>query len=205
VPRSRAVIAAFALLVCLTVAALAAVGAELALAYREPVATRADWKAEANAALVARFYAEVWTGGGLTYLAEYVADDHAYHDPAVPAAPAGPAGVAQAVAGLRRAFPDLTLTLDDAVATGDQVAVRFTVRGTHRGTFLGAEATGRAVTATGFAVHRLDAGQVAETWVGWDTFDLAQQIGLVLLPVSALGGSDGWEGAPAQTQPGEPY
>jgi hypothetical protein len=49
------------------------------------------------------------------------------------------------------------------------VVVRFTVRGTHRGTFLGAEGTGRAVELTGIAVHRVVDRQIAETWVNWDT------------------------------------
>jgi steroid delta-isomerase-like uncharacterized protein len=177
----------------------------LALAYRAPVAPNADWEAEADAALVARFYAEVWNGGRSTNLADYVADEHAYHDPFTPAAPVGAAGVAQVVAGLRAAFPDLGLTLDDVAAQGDRVVVRFTARGTHRGTFLGAKGTGRAVEMTGIAVHRVADRQIAETWVSWDTFGLALQVGLVLVPVSALGGDDGWEGAPSPDQPGEPH
>ena len=203
--RSRTAAAAFCLLVCLTVAALAAVGAELALAYRAPVAAPADWEAEADAALVARFHAEVWNGGRLTNLADYVADEHAYHDPFAPAAPVGPEGVAQVVAGLRAAFPDLTVTLDDVAARGDRVVVRFTARGTHRGTFLGAEGTGRAVELTGIAVHRVADAQIAETWASWDTFGLAQQVGLFLVPATALGGGDGWEGAPSPDQHGKPF
>jgi steroid delta-isomerase-like uncharacterized protein len=202
--RSRTAAAAFCLLVCLTVAALAAVGAELALAYRTPVAAHTDWEAEANVALVSRFYAEVWTGGRLTNLADYVADDHAYHDPSNMAL-SGPKGVAEVVAGLRAAFPDLALTLDDVAAQGDRVVVRFTARGTHRGTFLGAEGTGRAVEMTGIAVHRIAYRQIAETWASWDTFGMAQQVGLFLVPATALGGGDGWEGAPSPDQHGKPY
>jgi steroid delta-isomerase-like uncharacterized protein len=189
-------------MVCLTVAALAALGAELTLAYRAPVAAPADWEAETNAALVARFYGEIWNGGRLTRLADYIADDHAYHDPSDPAAPAGPDGISQLVSRLRRAFPDLALTLDDVAAQGDRVAVRFTARGTHRGTFLGAAGTDRMVEMTGIAVHRVADGQITETWVNWDSFGVAQQVGLVLVPVSALGE---WEGAPGRERPGKPY
>jgi steroid delta-isomerase-like uncharacterized protein len=191
---------ACALFAILTAAALAVLGAELALAYRTPAP--ADWAAEANAERVERFYAAAWAGGRAPDLAPYVAADHALHDPAAPEAPAGPEGVAEFVAGLRRALPDLALTLDDAVARGDRVAVRFTVRGTHRGPFLGAEGTGRAVTVTGVAVHRLAAGQIAETWLSWDAFGLARQVGLFLLPESALGA---WEGAPGGGSPGSTY
>jgi steroid delta-isomerase-like uncharacterized protein len=200
--RSRMAAAAFCLMVGLTVAALAALGAELALAYRAPVAAHDDWEAEANAALVARFYAEVWNGGRLTNLADYVAEEHAYHDPSDPDAPSGPEGVAQTVAALRRAFPDLALTLDDVAMQADRVVVRLTARGTHRGTYLGAEGTGRAVETTGFAVHRVVDRQITETWVSWDTFGVAQQIGLVLLPVSVL---RDWEAAPRDEIRGRPH
>lgn len=200
--RSRTAAAAFCLLVCLTVAALAAVGAELALAYRAPVAAHADWEAEDNAELVTRFYAEVWNRDQQTRLAGFIAPNHAFHDPTAPDAPAGPDGVAECVTGLRRTFPDLALTLDDVVARGDRVAVRFTLRGTHRGPFLGAEGTGEAVEVAGVAVHRIADDQIAETWLSWDTFGLAQQLGLFLVPESALGD---WEGAPGQERPGKPY
>jgi steroid delta-isomerase-like uncharacterized protein len=191
-------------MVALTAIALAALGAELALAYRAPAATRGDWEAKANEALVARFYAEVWTGGRWAFTEQFVATDHAYRDVTEPNVPVGPAGVAQVVATLRRAFPDLALTLDDVVATGDLVAVRFTARGTHRGTILGAEGSEHVVAVSGVAIHRVVDRQIAETWVSWDTLDLAWQVGLVLVPVSALGGDDGWEGAPSDARPGHP-
>jgi steroid delta-isomerase-like uncharacterized protein len=185
----------------LTVVALTAVGAELALAYREPVAAPADWEAEANAALVTRFYAEVWTGGRTTRVAHFVAADHVYHDPTNPDMAPGPAGVVEVVTALRRAFPDLVLTLADVVATGDRVAVRITARGTHRGAILGAEATERAVTVTGVAILRVVDRQIAETWISWDTFDLALHVGLVMVPISTLD----WEGAPSGERSMQPH
>ena len=94
------------------------------------------------------------------------------------------------------------MAVDDVVAQGDRVAVRFTARGTHRGKVLGAEAIGRAVAVTGVAVHRVAHRQIAETWVSWDTHGLGQQVGLFLLP-APLDGS--WEGAPGPTRPGEPH
>ena len=200
--RSRTAAAACCLLVGLTGAALAALGAELALAYRAPVAADPDWEAEDNAELVTRFYAEVWNGDRQPGLAGFVAPSHAFHDPTAPDAPAGPDGVAACVAGLRRTFPDLALTLDDVVARGDRIAVRFTLRGTHRGRFLGAEGTDRAVEVAGVAVHRIADDQIAATWLSWDTFGLAQRLGLFLVPEAALGD---WEGAPAGDPPGSTY
>jgi len=35
------------------------------------------------------------------------------------------------------AFPDLSHTVEDSIASGDKVVVRFTLRGTHTGEFMG--------------------------------------------------------------------
>jgi steroid delta-isomerase-like uncharacterized protein len=203
--RSRPAAAAFCLLTILSVVALTALGAELALAYRTPTLRPDDREAAANAALIVRFYAEVWNGGRLTNLDRFVAADHRYHDPTTVDVPVGPRGVAQVVAGLRQAMPDLVLSVDDVVAQEAKVVVRFTLHGTHRGPLFGAEATNRAVQVTGTSTYRFADRQLAETWVSLDTFGLALQVGLIFVPVSALDGADGWEGAPAQEQPGKPY
>jgi steroid delta-isomerase-like uncharacterized protein len=192
-------------LTVLSIVAFAAVGAEWTLAGDSPIVPAGAAQTQADAALVARFYAAVWNEGRVAAAADFVADDYAYHDPAVPAVPPGPAGVAQVVAAMRRVFPDLVVSLDEVVATGDRVVVRFTARGTHRGTWWGAEGTGRVVATTGIAVHRVVDGRIAETWVSRDGLGLAMQVGLVVVPVAALGGADGWDAAPEPIQRGRPY
>jgi hypothetical protein len=92
-------------MVGLSTAALTAVGAELALAYRAPVAAHGDREAEINAALITRFYAEVWNGDRLVQTGQLVATDHVYHDPDAPDVAAGVAGVVEIVAGLRLVTP----------------------------------------------------------------------------------------------------
>ncbi len=192
----------FWLMTGLTAVALAALGTELALAGWAPAGEPDDRATEANAARVVGFFDEVWAGGNLRRIGEFVAVDHVYHDPANPAVAAGVGGVAGVVAALRTAFPDLAFTLDDVVGQEGRVAVRFTMRGTHRGDVLGAEGTDRVVTVTGVAVFRLAHRMIVETWVAWDTFGLAQQVGLFLVPAWALGD---WEGAPGRSQPEGPY
>jgi steroid delta-isomerase-like uncharacterized protein len=201
--RPRAVVAAFCLMVCLTIAALAMLYRELALASEAPVAASSDRAAAANAAQVEAFYAEVWNGGRVASAGRFVTSDHVYHDPSLGTVPSGPAGVGEAVATLRRGFPDLAISLDDVVATGDRVIVRFTARGTQHGPFLGTAGTGRPVEVTGVAIHRLVDGRIGETWVWWDTYGLALRLGLAVVPVSALDGGN-WGGAPGGGLPGHP-
>jgi len=192
------------LLTVLSVAALAAVGADWARADRSPTAAVDAWQTRANVKLVARFYAAVRNGNRAPAAAAFVAAGHTYHDPTAPATPRGPAGVAQAVGEWRRDCPDLVLALDDVVGQGDRVVVRLTARGTHRGTWRGAAGTARAVAVSGIAVHRVGGGRIAETWVSWDAFGLALQVGLAVMPVAALGGAQGADAAAPPIQRGRP-
>ncbi len=76
-------------------------------------------------------------------------------------------------------FPDGKWILDDAVAEGDKVAVRYTFRGTHQGELLGIPPTGKQVTMTGINIYRIVNGQFAEIWESYDKFGLLQQLGVL--------------------------
>lgn len=54
----------------------------------------------------------------------------------------------QRLAGIRAAFPDWHLTVEDMIADGDRVAFRATIRGTHKGTFQSIVPTGKPVTVS---------------------------------------------------------
>jgi steroid delta-isomerase-like uncharacterized protein len=85
------------------------------------------------------------------------------------------------------AFPDFVLTIDDTVAEGDRVAVRYTFTGTHRGAIAGIPATGKRVTVGGnIGIYRVAGGRIAEAHVSWDRYVLMEQIGL-LPPMGAAG------------------
>jgi predicted ester cyclase len=52
------------------------------------------------------------------------------------------------------AFPDLKLTIDDAISEGDKIVKRWTARCTHKGEFMGVPATGKKLEVTGTKVGR---------------------------------------------------
>ena len=79
--------------------------------------------------------------------------------------------------GWREAFPDLNVVVDQVVAGGDKVAVRWTARGTNTGSGNGIAATGKAVETSGIALFRFENGEVAEEWVSADTLGLMRQFG----------------------------
>lgn len=67
------------------------------------------------------------------------------------------------------AFPDLRTEIDDLVAEGDRVAVRWHVNMTHTGDHLGLPATGRKVMLTGSSIFLTDGKQILE---GWNHMDI---------------------------------
>ncbi len=75
-----------------------------------------------------------------------------------------------------QAFPDATFTVHDVVAQHDRVAVRVTIRGTHRGEFLGIAGTGRVVEYVSHEFSRFVDGRVAEEWICSDMSSLHGQL-----------------------------
>jgi predicted ester cyclase len=84
--------------------------------------------------------------------------------------------------GFVEGFPDLHITVEDAVAEGDLVAQRVHFEGTHTGEFQGLPPTNRKVTFSGLELNRFVDGRVAEHWFQLDSLTLLQQLGLVVVP-----------------------
>lgn len=135
-----------------------------------------------NRRVVRRHYDAAWNARDLSSIAETHAADFVHHDPSNPAPLRGPAGVQAQLAAVHGAFPDLRMTVDDIVAEGDAVVVRFHVEGTHGGPFAGIPATGRSVRIGGMVLHRFRDGLIVEDHVVRDTFGLMVQLGVVPAP-----------------------
>ena len=86
------------------------------------------------------------------------------------------------IAMFRRAFPDLSVTIDEMVVDGDRVATRTTIRGTHKEDLMGIPATGRAVEVIGVDITHIRDGQAVERWGGIDIFGLLHQLGAIPSP-----------------------
>ncbi len=91
----------------------------------------------------------------------------------------GPAGFNAVVVGLRNAFPDIHYTVDELVAEGDSVAVRWHWTGTHRGPFRGYPPTGKAVSNSGSGIFRFQDDKVVAADLETDRLGFLQQIGVV--------------------------
>jgi predicted ester cyclase len=86
------------------------------------------------------------------------------------------------LSGFVEGFPDLQITVEDAVGEGDLVAQRVQFAGTHSGEFQGLPPTHRKVAFSGLELNRFVDGRVAEHWFQMDALTLLQQLGLVVVP-----------------------
>lgn len=82
----------------------------------------------------------------------------------------------EGAAMLRGAFPDLHAEIEDIFASGDRVAMRLRIRGTHEGDYLGIPGTGRTVNYVSHEFYRIENGLIAEEWICSDTASLFRQI-----------------------------
>ena len=136
---------------------------------------------EENKALIRRLYDEVFAKWNLGVIDELVGSEFVGHE-MPPGTPRGPAGFKQFYNSLRLAFPDLRYTVDDVIAEGDRVVVRWTWQCTHQGDFMGVAATGKRATVSGMAIYRVAGGQCVERWVELGLLGLLQQLGAVPTP-----------------------
>ena len=134
---------------------------------------------EQNKQIARRLLDELWNRADFAVVDDLVPDDYNGHESAEIH---GPEGAKAFVAGLRAAFPDLHLTVEDQLAERDKVVTRWTMRGTHKGLFQGIPATGRRMTITGIALFRISNGKIVEGWANEDVLGMLQQLGAIPTP-----------------------
>ena len=80
---------------------------------------------------------------------------------------------------LLASYPNMHITVEDVVAEGDRVAVRYTFRGTNCGPSptVGIEAGGKKVEVCGMTIWRSAGGKVVEIWEIVDALTLTKQLG----------------------------
>jgi predicted ester cyclase len=76
------------------------------------------------------------------------------------------------------AFPGYQLIADDMIAEGDKVAVRATVKATHKGALGDIPPTGKDVAFPLLLIYRIGDGKIVEHWMAMDRLALLEQLGV---------------------------
>lgn len=130
----------------------------------------------ANKKIIQRLYKEILEDWNMPLADELVADQFTSHD-WPKGSPSGPEAFRNYYSNvIRSVLPDARYEVDDMIAEGDKVVVRWRLLGTHKGNFLDISPTGRWVTLKGIAIYRLEDSKVTERWVVTDLHGLLQKL-----------------------------
>ncbi|MEU9885275.1 SDR family NAD(P)-dependent oxidoreductase [Sphaerisporangium sp. NPDC051011] len=132
--------------------------------------------------VVRRFLDEVVNGGDLAAIDELWSEDLRWHGGSLGEVTGLSAFKEHLAASAAGAFTGMRLRVDEIIAVGDKVVVRFTNSGTHTGTFMGAPATGRHAQWLGIGIYTVTTGKISEAWFGEDALGILLQLGAVSLP-----------------------
>ena len=140
-----------------------------------------------NAAVVRRWFEEVWNKGREEVIDELFGEGGVAHGLADETGSPlrGASGFKPFFRKFREAFPEIEVVVEDTVSEGDKVAARCTVRGRHRGDTLGFKATDSPVEFDGICIVRIAGGKIVEAWNNFDFMSMFQQLGALRLDATA--------------------
>ena len=121
---------------------------------------------EENRDTARRFFEQFLNKWDFDALDEIVTADFVHHDNA---ATRSLEAYKDVISKGHSAFPESEFIVDDMLAEGGNVAVRWTWRGTQKGEWAGIAPTGKEVASPGISIFRFAGGRIAEVWACWDT------------------------------------
>jgi predicted ester cyclase len=132
---------------------------------------------EANKLLLRRWFEQVWNQKSEAAIDQMFGKDGKSHGfPDADSLLVGPEAFKAVHRVFCGAFPDLHVEVEDVVAEGDRVAVRWRVTMTHMGDHLGFPARGRKGTLDGSSFLIVKDNQVIEGWNQMDLQALMQKL-----------------------------
>lgn len=120
----------------------------------------------------------IWNGKDTVEIDTLVAGDFRYQEAGKTPMVIGARGVAFLTRLRRSSFPDLTYAIDEIVAEGDRVAVRWTATGTQQGAYGLTPPTGAQVAWSGVSFFTVADGRINAAWVNEDWQGVDRQLGI---------------------------
>lgn len=134
--------------------------------------------AEENKQIVREFIDEILNRQRVELVDKLLASDYALYFPGAPE-PMTRETFPQFIAAFPAAFPDFQIAVETLIAEGDEVAVRFVLKGTHNGEFMGVPPTGKKVEVPGHVFYRLREGKIVEDPPIFDRALMLEQLGVM--------------------------
>ena len=132
---------------------------------------------QTNSAIARRWFKELWSDGDINVIDQLAAQDAIGHGQIEQDGQINMDQFRALFLSVRNAFPDIQFTIEQTVAEGDMVVVRWRAIATHNGEFLGTAPTNRRVEFTGMSMMKMANGKIVRGWDNWDQLALLTQIG----------------------------
>ncbi|MFC7097910.1 ester cyclase [Halobaculum marinum] len=134
---------------------------------------------DAAAELIADFTQEIWNGGDLATLGDYVAADAVIHDIPENEELHGVDEFAEWIDDVRTIFPDFHVETDEVIVGEGRIVSRWTASGTDEGglTDFGLEPSNERAEWSGTTVYAVEDGAVTEAWWYYDMLGILAQLG----------------------------
>jgi len=131
-----------------------------------------------HAATMRRMY-DLLNAGDVDGFGDLLAGDFVEHEE-LPGLEPGKEGVKAFFRMYIAAFPDLRMSAEDVLASGDKVVARARVTGTHQAEFMDIPGTGKSIEVQLIDIIRFgDDGLAHEHWGVFDVMRMMQQLGVV--------------------------
>jgi steroid delta-isomerase-like uncharacterized protein len=134
---------------------------------------------EASKAVVLGGFNELWAERNPDAAERWFTPDLTFQTTIQPEPFRGPEGFKEFYRGISGGFPDYAITIEEVVAEGNKVVLRFTFRGTNTGDYFGIPSTGKPVTIRFVEIFTVRGDQIAEIWHVANVLDVMQQLGLM--------------------------
>jgi predicted ester cyclase len=131
--------------------------------------------------MIERIPLEILNMNKFELIDELYSTNYVEHTPSLGVAPTRE-GFKETAIALKKAFPDLRYTIDDAIESGDKIVHRLTASGTMTADFLGMPATGKRATWTEIHIGRVANGRLTDHWGVVDQLGMLVQLGVIQSP-----------------------
>jgi len=128
-----------------------------------------------NEKIIRRFVDEVINSGDYSAMRELLHPNYVYRSPDQELC--GQEALESLLRAYRTGLPNINVSIDDLVSSGNKVAISITLSGTHTGELMGMPATGNSLEVHGMVLSRIEDQKLIEEWEILDMLGMVQQLG----------------------------
>ena len=125
---------------------------------------------------------KMWNETNLAIVDTVYAQEIVRHDCGAPEDIVGLENLKNYLKNFFNAFPDLNVTVDEAIMKGNKLIQRWTLTGTNTGSMAEMPPTGKKVQLSGVSIIDMVNGKATEIWDYYNVLEMYQQLGFTLVP-----------------------